>query len=86
MSRARLEALVRSVAQTAAGRRLDAALQHTLEGAFPADGKTFASVTALCREGVAEAGCATASAAASASDASSSRARTVTGSRSMWCR
>ena len=54
MSRATLEALVRSVAQTAAGRDLDAALQQTLEAAFPADGETFASVAALCREGVAE--------------------------------
>lgn len=54
MSREKFEALVTSVAESVAGRVVGPELEQALETSFPADGEAFASLAALCRQGVAE--------------------------------
>ena len=54
MTQAKFEALVTSVVESVAGKALSPELAEELEAAFPADGETFESLAALCRQGVAE--------------------------------
>jgi len=54
VSQERFEELIASVTERIAGRPLGQGLQGELNRQFPADGETFESLAALCREGIRE--------------------------------